>query len=118
VNPLLDAFDASVMSGKAFAKHHGINYQTFASWVQKRRRSRGDDALRKCVGEQTLSDTPKIALTLAEVTVTPLLKNEISPSASPLKLTLSCGLSVKISDRAQLPLLLQLLTTLTSRASC
>lgn len=36
---LLKEFDASGMSGAAFARHYGINYQTFASWVQTRRRA-------------------------------------------------------------------------------
>jgi hypothetical protein len=39
---ILDAFEASGMSGQAFAQHHGIKVQTFASWIQKRRRARGD----------------------------------------------------------------------------
>jgi len=37
---LLDAFESSSMSGAAFAKLHGINYTTFASWRQKRNRQR------------------------------------------------------------------------------
>ena len=39
---LLDAFEASGMSGMAFAEQAGLKYQTFATWVQKRRRVRGD----------------------------------------------------------------------------
>ena len=39
---ILDAFEASGMTGQAFALHHGIKIQTFASWMQKRRRRRGD----------------------------------------------------------------------------
>jgi len=39
---MLDAFEASAMSGQAFAIHHGLKVQTFASWMQKRRRKRGD----------------------------------------------------------------------------
>ena len=35
---MLDAFEAGGMSGQAFAIHHGIKVQTFASWIQKRRR--------------------------------------------------------------------------------
>jgi len=38
---LLDKFEQSGMSGQQFAKLHGIKYPTFASWNQKRRRSRG-----------------------------------------------------------------------------
>ena len=39
---ILDAFEASAMTGSAFAQRHGIKIQTFASWIQKRRRARGD----------------------------------------------------------------------------
>ena len=34
---LLDEFEGSGMSGVKFAEYIGIKYQTFASWVQKRR---------------------------------------------------------------------------------
>ena len=37
---LLDEFEGSGMSGVKFASYIGIKYQTFASWVQKRRRRR------------------------------------------------------------------------------
>jgi hypothetical protein len=39
---MLDAFEASGMSGQAFALQHGIKFQTFASWIQKRRHARSD----------------------------------------------------------------------------
>ena len=39
---ILDAFEQSGMSGQAFAKHAGLKYPTFASWVQKRRRKGGE----------------------------------------------------------------------------
>ena len=38
---ILDEFEGSGMSGQAFAGHIGVNYQTFATWVQKRRKARG-----------------------------------------------------------------------------
>jgi hypothetical protein len=38
----LDAFEESGMTDSAFALHHGIKIETFASWIQKRRRKRGD----------------------------------------------------------------------------
>jgi transposase-like protein len=38
---LLDAFETSGLSGVAFARHHGVTYPTFATWMQKRRRERG-----------------------------------------------------------------------------
>jgi hypothetical protein len=39
---ILDAFEASGMTGQGFALQHGIKIQTFASWIQKRRLARGD----------------------------------------------------------------------------
>ena len=41
---LLAEFERSGVSGKKFAALVGINYQTFASWVQQWRRQRGADA--------------------------------------------------------------------------
>jgi hypothetical protein len=41
---LLDEFERSGLKGLPFARMAGINYQTFASWIQKRRRARGDYA--------------------------------------------------------------------------
>jgi hypothetical protein len=37
---LLDKFEKSGTSGMAFARLVGVNYQTFAGWVQKRKRRR------------------------------------------------------------------------------
>lgn len=34
---LLDAFEASAMSGQAFAIRHGVKVQTFASWMKSKR---------------------------------------------------------------------------------
>ena len=38
---LLDEFERSGVSGQKFAALVGINYQTFATWAQRRRRERG-----------------------------------------------------------------------------
>jgi len=35
---LLDAFDASSMSGAEFARHHGLTYPTFMAWLAARKR--------------------------------------------------------------------------------
>ena len=35
---ILDEYDRSGMSGPEFAQYLGIKYQTFATWVQKRRK--------------------------------------------------------------------------------
>ena len=44
---LLDEFERSGLPGQKFAELAGIKYQTFATWVQKRRRQRGDYAVGK-----------------------------------------------------------------------
>lgn len=36
---MLDAFAASGLGGAEFAKLHGVKYQTFAHWLQQRRRA-------------------------------------------------------------------------------
>jgi hypothetical protein len=41
---LLDEFERSGLSGPKFAELLGLKYQTFATWVQKRRRQRGSEA--------------------------------------------------------------------------
>jgi transposase-like protein len=39
---LLAEFERSGVSGKKFAALVGVNYQTFASWVQQQRKQRGE----------------------------------------------------------------------------
>ena len=38
---LVEEFEKSGVSAKKFAAQVGVNYQTFASWVQARRKARG-----------------------------------------------------------------------------
>ena len=47
---MLDIFENSSMTGQAFALQHGIKIQTFASWIQKRRRAVSvvQNAFREC----------------------------------------------------------------------
>lgn len=41
---LLDEFERGGLKGKPFARLVGVNYATFASWIQQRRHARGDYA--------------------------------------------------------------------------
>ena len=36
---LIEAYAASGLSGPKFAALHGVNYQTFAAWLEKRKRT-------------------------------------------------------------------------------
>lgn len=47
---VLAAFEASGMSGPAFAEHCGLKYPTFAAWVAKRRRE--DDTSARSASKQ------------------------------------------------------------------
>jgi transposase-like protein len=44
---ILDEFERSGMSGIAFARHHGIKYQTFAAWRKRRKNAPTEAPARK-----------------------------------------------------------------------
>jgi hypothetical protein len=116
---ILDAFESSGMSGQAFALHHGIKIQTFASWMQKRRR-RGDyqnEALcRKLrmrkdpllVGSKKVA-RPQAFMNLIEVN----LQNETPKMHEALEVILPGGAVVRIRHESQLGLLQILMRQLT-----
>lgn len=117
---MVDAFEASGMSGQAFAIHHGIKVQTFASWIQKRRRSRGDyedeatrSKLRMPAKFRTQSNPSKPTssgtLNLIEVCVN---AERSTDSASPVEVVLLSGVIVRISSENQISLLKSLLRQL------
>lgn len=62
--PILDEFERSGLPGTRFAKRHGINYQTFASWVQKRKQERGEYSKKEASegGDPACPPTPTFAL--------------------------------------------------------
>ena len=93
---VLAAFEASGLSGPAFARECGITYSTFASWVTKVRKS-------KTTPEASLSST---SFLVAEI-------DEDSPSgSSALEVTLSSGARIRVANLAQVHLLAELLKTL------
>ena len=65
---LLDAYETSGLSGPQFCAQHGVKYPTFATWLQRRRRDRGEqperssfvaaDALSVILAEVELPDPP------------------------------------------------------------
>ncbi len=72
---LLDEFERSGLKGLPFARMAGVNYPTFASWIQKRRRARGEYG-KDCVNKLSL-ESPKIQLRGA----VRLLEAVVAPSA-------------------------------------
>lgn len=103
---LLDAFESSGLSGTRFAATHGIKYQTFATWVQKRRQPPVPSP-----AERPLSAA--LTLTLAEVETPPA-----SPAEAAVELRLPDGIVVAVSSRDQLPLAVALVRELARTVSC
>jgi hypothetical protein len=102
---LLDEFDRSGLSGPQFARVAGVAYQTFATWVQKRRRGGKPQAIVE-------SSTPPCFV--EAVCQAPL---EVGPVGCPaLRLQLSCGLSLELAECSQVALAVELIRAL--RESC
>ena len=113
---MLDAFEASSMSGAEFARTHGVPVMTFASWIQKRRKARGDynneekrrelRMRKKSDSNQKPSAPQHEVMNLIEVTP------QASMGSSELEIILPSGAKVQIKDESQIPLLKALIREL------
>ena len=115
---MLDAFEASAMSGRAFAIHHGIKVQAYASWMLKRRRKSGEyddegtrQALRMPAKSKASGQAAKPCLRLIEVCVK---EDARSGHAPPLEALLPGGAVVRVISESQIGLLKSLLRELPS----
>lgn len=102
---IVDAFENSGMSGQAFAAHAGLKYSTFACWVQKRRRARGD--------YKKNEETPPIALFEAVVE-----SKEAAPSQGALTVETAGGLKLCIRTSEDVALAAELLQALRGARAC
>lgn len=100
---MLDAYEASGLSGPQFCAQHGVKYQTFATWLQRRKRGDGRYP----------------ALLPAGAAPVPLfLPTEVdhpaSPAASgtPVEVVFPGGASILIRDDGQLALAAKLIREL------
>ena len=125
---LVDEFEGSGMSGLAFAKRYGINYPTFATWVQKRRRADGRyekmkvkvkrDAC-KAVGamknnvEKNCGENPATKVKWLEV-----VKEEPVAVVRGLKVELPGGGAVRVEDAKQAMLAAVLIRELQRSVVC
>ncbi len=117
---MLDEFERSGLSGAQFAQVAGVNYQTFASWVQRRRRATGGYE-----GKAVKVAHRNMVKSGSRAPVVPALgwvEAEVDPSAGPsakalpLMLELPGGVRLQISDLGQATLAAQLIKAL--QASC
>ena len=96
---ILDEFEKSAMAGVPFAKMLGIKYQTFAGWLWKRRKARGQP--RSLTGGERVRP-----LSFMEAVVA-------APSErAMLLIELPGGVKVRLDGPEQLELMCQLLTRL------
>ncbi|MEM9299814.1 MAG: hypothetical protein AAGA64_15690 [Bacteroidota bacterium] len=77
---VLDEYECSDMPAARFAKVHGINEQTFATWVQKRKKKR--------IKKQPLA----------------LVEAVVAEKSKDIKMELANGIRIEISDHSQLSL--------------
>ena len=118
---LLDEFERSGLKGRPFARLAGVNYTTFASWIQKRRHARGDYA-RVARGQAASGGASPRALSWVEAVLA--APQSAAPGtcngtgAATLHLNLPGGAHVTIATPQQAALAAQLLKALTPSASC
>jgi len=101
---LLDRFEASGLSGQVFAAQIGVKYPTFATWVQKRRRARGEYANEAC-------NPIKAPLTLVEAIVEEP-GQACEPTAASLELESASGVKLCLKSRVDIPVAVELLKAL------
>lgn len=114
---LLDEFERSGMKGLPFARMAGVNYQTFASWIQKRRRARGDYAEMA----PSANRPPRgAALRLVEVSVPAFdaMPAAAAAAGSSIELLLPGGARLLLHDARQVVLAAHLLRNLNASPSC
>ena len=91
---VLMAYEASGMSGPAFAKHCGLKYSTFSAWVAKQRRNQSSSK----------TPSPKRQFVVAEF--------EEAPNPDGLQIDLPGGASARLVDANQIDLLVSLIRAL------
>lgn len=117
---ILDAFEQSGIPGTRFAREHGINYQTFATWIQRRRRKRGDYKRRGKQRKQNkpARSAPPGTLMLAEVGMPHEKSAAIAPAA--VRIELPGGASLTVTDASQTAIAAELVRQLSTNgvSSC
>ena len=110
---MLDEFERSGLCGTKFAAVAGVNYQTFASWMQKRRRATGaySNSGKKPAAKKTVRSVPALpALGWMEAVVEEAAESVAKKAV--LRLELPGGACVLIADEAQAELAAALLKRL------
>jgi transposase-like protein len=102
---LVEAYQSSGLSGTRFAELHGVNYQTLASWLQKRKRTAGSSP-------KSTSAFGLLSLVSAE------LHDGPATVARPLAIILPGGVRFEVSDPSQAPIAAAMIRELQSQSPC
>lgn len=114
---LLDAYEQSSMSGAKFAAAHGVKYTTFASWIQKRRRDRGQyEPSNETVPAALLESLVELRLPLAAMPSEP--RTGMTTGGGALRIQHPCGICMCVEDAHQARLAVLVLKELEETRSC
>ena len=102
---MVEAYQASGLSGPRFAELHGVNYQTLAPGLQKRKKASGSLP-------NPRSNFGLLSLVPAE------LHDGPGASSRPLAIVLPGGIRFEISDSSQAPIAAALIRELQSQSPC
>jgi hypothetical protein len=106
---LVDEFERSGIAATKFAALAGIKYQTFACWVQRRKRQAGADHAAFAAGDSAAAPQgPR--LTFVEAAPTPVAPMVSKPAG--LRVHLEQGAQLEIADEQGVVLAAQLLRAL------
>ena len=109
---LVDEFERSALPATQFARAAGVNYQTFACWVQQRRHARGDYAQMKPARSSALRLVEAVVAAPAEGRADEGPLPGKLQSDTRLEVLLPGGAKLIVTDAAQVPLAVQLLNAL------
>jgi transposase-like protein len=114
---LLDAYEQSSMSGAKFAAAHGVKYPTFASWIQKRRRDRGQyEPSNESVPAALLESLVELGLPLAAMPSEP--RTSMTTGGAALRIQHPCGICMCVEDAHQARLAVLVLKELDETRPC
>ena len=112
---ILDEFERSGLKGAAFARMTGLQYQTFASWIQRRRHERGDYQMAATTLKESRRPVPVVRLMEAVLAGPGHPEAEGGPA---LRVELRSGTRLLVADERQAVLAARVLQALAPGASC
>jgi transposase-like protein len=109
---ILDEFERSAMSAASFARRIGVNYQTFATWVHKRRKARGQypKLKRQAKSKEPVRSVSELALVEAVV--------EAPETSNGVELETASGHKIRVKSSAEITLVTELVRALEGSKAC